>query len=351
MGNDFLGFVEKQLSGSVGIFDREYYLILEKVIEIYKSINRNFFINNLELLLTSLSLSLYYEDKYLLKMLEPIYREFISKENHGYFFPHLILGRIINGIRNAFLNHHTKISDYLQFPPISEEPLASVYNKFFDMLEGGDSIVTLNYDVLCEQGLWEKNKWTFLDGYGFNKTKEALMGKDNVNSYKKPDNSLVKIYKLHGSLNWAGYRGEEEIILTDLQLYFKGFKGMNTEENKFNASNSIYFILPNYVKSFIKLRPLLEIWHKAKESISSCEELYFIGYSLSDIDSLLQFMLYDAINVNRKLDRDKIWIIDNQQIEHTASFTKKSVYFKFAEFLNDKFTFVNKSFEDWISER
>ena len=53
---------------------------------------------------------------------------------------------------------------------------------------------------------------------------------------------------------------------------------------------------------------------EAKNEISKCDELFFIGYSLSDIDSSLQYMIYDAVCANVKLSRDRIHIINNQII-------------------------------------
>ena len=352
LGSELLAFVRQKLSSSVDYFDKNvYFPILEQVIEVYNSSNRGFSTSNLELLLTSFTLSLTYNDNDFINKFRPIYEKFISKRAKSYFFPHHIIGRITFGIRNAFLNHHSKISDYTKSPPIGDKNIAVVYNKFFDMLRKDDIIVTLNYDILCEQGLWIRDKWTLLDGYGFEKSKESLMGTDKVHLYTKPDTSIVKIYKLHGSINWAGDYKQDGIILTDLTGFFKGFNGKNTENDKFDANEASRLILPNYSRSFIEQRAILEIWRKAKKEISKCEELYFIGYSLSDIDSSLQFMLYDAIGANKKLNRNTICVIDNEQKEYLASSVERNARLRFEKFLNNKFSFINKSFKDWILER
>lgn len=349
LGNNLLDFVRQQLSTSVELFDKDVYSpVLESVISLYESSGQKYFSKNLELLLTSFSLSLVYNDGEFLDKLKPIYYKFISKSgDKRYFFPKHILGRIVYGIRSAFLNHHIKISDYGKSLPIFDKKICEVYDKFFDMLEEGDTILTLNYDLLCEQGLWNKEKWTFLDGYGFKKDKGNILGIDKMHLYKRPESSEIKIYKLHGSVNWAKDYEQEEIILDGL-YYFKGFKGKHTEADKFHADKQM-IILPNYVRSFIKQKELLKIWCEAKKLISCCDELYFVGYSLSDIDSSLQYMLYDSISTNQKLDKSKIYVIDNQPTEYTYEFSEKSVRLKFDKFLDGKFTFINKSFEDWIN--
>jgi len=206
-------------------------------------------------------------------------------------------------------------------------------------------IVTLNYDLLCEQALWNKEMWTFLDGYGFEKNKESLLG-DKKHLYAKLDKSLVKIYKLHGSINWAKDNDQDEFILTDL-FFFQDYKGRNTEDDKFSADQKA-IVLPNYVNSFIEQKELLKVFCRARDVLSVCEELYIIGYSLSDIDSSVQYMLYDAISRNERLDKSKIYVIDSQPIEHSYEFYEKSVRIKFEKLLDGKFTFINKSLEDWI---
>jgi len=352
LGGELLSFVRQELNNSKDYFDQSCYSpILERVIELYKSSNLSHFASNFELLLTSLSLLLAYNDKDFIDKLRPIYDEFVgSYDSKRYFLPELILGRITYGIRNAFLNHHMKICDYWDSPFICDEIIAGAYSRFFDILEAGDVIITLNYDVLCEQGLWNKRKWTFLDGYGFKKEKEDLMDKDKVHLYTQAEESQIKVLKLHGSVNWAGDYDKDGIILNDLQRYFHGYSGNDYE--RATGDQTITLVLPSYLTSYIKRKFILEIWRQARECIINCDQLYFIGYSLSDIDSALQYMLYDAISSNQKLNKGDIYVIDNQSSDGTFEFFyKKDISMKFNKFLNGKYTFINKAFEDWIMDK
>ena len=349
LGADLLNFVWQKLSNSKEWDNQQiYFPILEKTINIYNSSGRGFFATNLELLLTSFTLSMTYNDKDFLNKFKPIYKKYISKGNHRYTFYHHIIGRIAYGLRNAFRDHHMRISNFRKTCPIANKRKASIYDKFFNMLCAGDTIITLNYDLLCEQALWIKDKWTFLDGYGFDKTKESVMGRGKAGLYKKLEKSIVKIFKLHGSINWAEDYNTNGIILSDL-LFFEDFRGNDTEDNKFGANFANRLILPNYSRSFIGQNAILEIWRKAKKAISECENLYFIGYALSDIDSPIQFLLYDSIRSNSRLNKEKIFVIDNQPIKYTYGFSKKSVRLRYSRFLDGKCTFINKSFKDWAS--
>ena len=309
LGNDLLSFVKQKLASSHELFDQDVYLpILEKVIDVFNASNRSFFAGNLELLLTSLTLSLNYGEKDFIDKLMPIYKEFISHGETGYFFPHHIIGRITYGIRSAFRNHHIRISSYGKNPPIDDVDKAGIYDYFFDMLEEGDVIITLNYDLISEQALWTKDKWTLLDGYGFKKSKESFMDENKIDLHEIPNQSKIKIYKLHGSINWAIDDENNKIILTDLQGFFKDYKGKNTEDNKFHANQASCLILPNYSRSLIGQNAMLEVWRKANKAISECEQLYFVGYGLSDIDSSIHYLLYDSINSNSKLNKKNVFI-------------------------------------------
>src|SRR5262249_3239997 len=67
---------------------------------------------------------------------------------------------------------------------------AEAYEQFAsETVQPGDAIISFNYDVSLERELARTNKWSIGDGYGF-----------DIPEF--PKHSAVKIYKLHGSVNW-----------------------------------------------------------------------------------------------------------------------------------------------------
>ncbi len=87
------------------------------------------------------------------------------------------------------------------------------YKKFYSLLTQQDTIVSLNYDLLSEIFLWNLNKWSFLDGYsdGVPFPPEEFGIKEYPHNKKQI--SDIKIYKVHGSLNWIVYKGEKFLVL------------------------------------------------------------------------------------------------------------------------------------------
>lgn len=84
---------------------------------------------------------------------------------------------LVEGMRQWFAYIHRTT------PAISYELFAS------EIVKPGDRIVTFNYDVALDSRLRAAGKWNIGDGYGF--TADGL-----------PTGSTVKIFKLHGSINW-----------------------------------------------------------------------------------------------------------------------------------------------------
>jgi hypothetical protein len=80
---------------------------------------------------------------------------------------------------------------------------ANDYERFArDIVEPNDCVVTFNYDVSLEPHLMSNGKWRLGDGYGF-----VMEGFENQ--------SPVKIFKLHGSVNWrfpAGWNGGAKLL-------------------------------------------------------------------------------------------------------------------------------------------
>jgi hypothetical protein len=76
------------------------------------------------------------------------------------------------------------------FAEIHQSNKAAAYTEFAErIVQPGDSVITFNYDVSLDAKLHETGKWEIGDGYGFNV--EGL-----------PCNSTVKLFKVHGSINW-----------------------------------------------------------------------------------------------------------------------------------------------------
>jgi len=198
------------------------------------------------------------------------------------------------------------------------------YKKFYSLIRKGDAITSLNYDLLSEFFLWNEGKWSFLDGYGVNFSKEDLKVDYPKN---KPNCSNVKIHKIHGSLNWI-VEGDK-IFLRDTAFLFD-ISGSSlpsqATEDWWTLINAVDFkktiIFPIYNENFIAKSFLLNIWENAFSAMEQASKIYFIGSTFDDFDSHLFLSIRKSLvgqktiyNINPDCrSSDRLRKITNQQI-------------------------------------
>jgi len=194
------------------------------------------------------------------------------------------------------------IGDYLYLSLINdncnEELLNKIHNIFFNKCS---SIITFNYDLILEKYLFRNNYWFPKDGYGFI-PKEL----PEVNSIYINRPSVIKIFKMHGSLNWEPstmfHSNFQFKWFDDDNNYF--FPGYLKEENKRNfryqgAFSSEGWILPSWIKQFTH-NEMVQVWNQAFKALYKADEIIFIGYSLPSADSAV-YSLLSSIDWNNKI--------------------------------------------------
>lgn len=221
-----------------------------------------------------------------------------------------------------------------------ERKKKEIYRKFCEKLKKGDTVITFNYDLIVEQELWFQRKWTFLDGYGLKK---------DVNDFQAPfggtypsdlpTESLIKVYKLHGSLGWIYDDGlPGQIIFQGMPNYFDG-RLLFCEKNLIAASarwdEGTTFIEPTYIKRF-NCTPILDIWKQAFQALQQSNELITIGYSLPQADAAAQAFLASGIHTSRITS---ITVVNPDN----------SVYDKFEMVFGRKVIKRRETFEEWIA--
>jgi len=113
------------------------------------------------------------------------------------------------------------------------------HDKVFKQLKKGDTVISLNYDLIAESSLSQLGKWSEFNGYGFycpetlEKDYYPEMGLNavlyNIEKYWSNDNykfeenlSEITLLKPHGSINWllsSGSRAEEPKAAPDFTLH------------------------------------------------------------------------------------------------------------------------------------
>lgn len=193
---------------------------------------------------------------------------------------------------------------------------SKIYPLFWDAVYKNNpniSVITLNYDTLLEQAfksLFYKNfyidyclhlmnyeKYQELEKHHFwINPREPLPVKDEANP------KLIKIIKVHGSLNWKYCNCCNQVLLTpwdtkiDLQRNkFLGTSYPEGETYEFYCpvdGNEFQTLImpPTYVKN-LSQTILASLRNEAAREIRCAKKIVFIGYSLSNADIHIKALL------------------------------------------------------------
>jgi len=126
--------------------------------------------------------------------------------------------------------------------------------------------------------------------------------------------SSLKIIKLHGSLNWGACKEGHQIYYFDIKDISDLKAG--TAKCKTCGNQLKRFIVPLTFsklnkKSTIQHNILSNIWREASSCLSSCEDLYFIGYSFPKTDAQMKVFMMNALQANKNLR--KVTVVTEQK--------------------------------------
>jgi len=240
--------------------------------------------------------------------------------------------KLILCIWDAFLQHEY---DFQRKPPA--DPSASkVLEKWAAHVQGGDTLITLNWDLLHEAALFPR-KWHWADGYGF-PAPDAPAG----------ISSPTKMLKLHGSVNWA--QKDEQDGQPSIEYKADFFPDSQDSEDTYlkggsQRSGGRPLIIPSYVKDISGNRLLLSLWNQASDALAAATEVVVIGYSLPPADALARHLLASALL--RNPNSLEIVIVAPDPL---AGFWKnlRDPWEEFCERIGRRRRRVAKKFEDWV---
>jgi hypothetical protein len=235
---------------------------------------------------------------------------------------------LMKGVQKVIRNHErdfTMMANFYKpslvqamrewFGEIYQRNEAHAYDVFASrIVKPGDCVITFNYDVSLDAHLRKAGKWSVGDGYGF--SLEGL-----------PQGSQVKLFKLHGSINWlavlfggltggpfsfpsSGAFGNRPVI-ADGDLNALGYENLSDPLfPRMGAGAVPPMILPASRKQFFFQTNLGRewesfwngLWRAAKKAVRTSDRVVVCGYGLFPIDKrgcnmLLKGELPGAIEV------------------------------------------------------
>ncbi|MEI9934804.1 MAG: SIR2 family protein [Ferruginibacter sp.] len=221
-----------------------------------------------------------------------------------------------------------------------------IHKKLIDRLKTlrkiDDTIfITTNYDILCDNAL--------LDLY---EEKEVNYGVEFVNhkegSFLRSNHNSIKLFKLHGSLNWLYCPTCNNLRITP---YEKGVYNLMIDPTqsyciKCNTIYSPIIVPPTFYKNLSKFF-LGQVWNKAETELLDAEHLIFCGYSFPDADIHVKYLI-KRIQKNRvQPHKLKITVINNY-IDKLSS-EKVEEKKRYTRFLGQQVNYTSYSFEEFAN--
>lgn len=182
------------------------------------------------------------------------------------------------------------------------------------------SFITFNQDIQIEKTLNYINstkRWKELQLFSFPKCYDLnLINKPTApfsldNCFDLHDySSKIKVYKLHGSINWYSAHQTSNFkpdIFTNTTKEFTitRRKKINTDMKYGISKKSFTFpviIPPVTNKSAIMNKHLISLWEKAAIKLEKANEIIFWGYSLPDLDFESKNLFQKKITGNKSID-------------------------------------------------
>jgi hypothetical protein len=302
LAKDFFSFVSSHIQNSIDTRDIGNSGFFNELDDFTKKVEKHY-----QWILTDVELLCTYMDLAILSNSLGIFQGIFNSLDDLRLFRIKFSGAIVR----AFRYKHDEFKISRRERTEKEKEANKLYWEFCEILEEGDTVISFNYDLLVEMGLWQQNKWTFLDGHGFKKDIEDFRSEiTKIYSEDKPTKSKVRILKLHGSLGWFRKKFTDEIVFGEMPDSFEDYFGEFFEKGDPSPAVSYdegsTLIEPSYIKQFDNPY-LIDIWKQAINAIISANEIVIIGYSLPPADSASQLLLATSVRIS---NASKITVID-----------------------------------------
>ena len=165
--------------------------------------------------------------------------------------------------------------------------------------------ISTNYDILIDNAISHLLMNIHYDNPMNCSVDTIDYGMDNIDyrnsdGWEKPTNNSIKLYKIHGSLNWLYCPVCNDVKITPNR---KGVIDLISQPQRALCHNCEELLLPiivppTYYKDMSNTA-LNTIWNKSEHLLRNAEHLVFCGYSFPDADMHIKYLL-KIIETNRR---------------------------------------------------
>jgi len=203
--------------------------------------------------------------------------------------------------------------------------------------------ISTNYDILIDNAIVNLFPDYSLD-YGVD-----FVNYNEPNDWTKPNSNNIKLFKIHGSLNWLYCPTCNNLRLTPKE---KGVIKLLSEDSyelnqavcrKCDTVYSPIIVPPTFYKDFTNVFLNL-VWNKTEQCLLETEHLVFCGYSFPDADMHIKYLI-KRIQKNRRNSNLKVSVVNNHSGKKTEM--KKEEKYRFQRFLGFGVNYTELSFEEF----
>ena len=207
------------------------------------------------------------------------------------------------------------------------------------------TFISANYDIHIDNtiaSLYKQKNPIMLD-YGVD-----FANFNFRNSWKKPQFPSIKLYKIHGSLNWMYCPVCNSLTITP---YEGGIMRLldNINEAKCLACDEVtvpIIIPPTYFKNMTNVF-ISTVWNEVEKTLRKSDLLIFCGYSFSDADIHIKYMI-KRVQTSRKKSPLKFMVFNSYEGKREES--KKKEEDRYKRFLGEEVIFTDNSFEEFVND-
>mgnify|MGYP000106138109 CR=1 FL=1 len=206
------------------------------------------------------------------------------------------------------------------------------------------TFISVNYDIHIDNTiskLYDKDKMPVMLDYGVD---FANFNYKN-STWLKPTGQTIKLYKIHGSLNWLYCPVCSSLTLTPYEGGVMRILNNQDEATCLNCNQYTIPIIvpPTYFKNMSNVY-LSSVWNKAEASLRKSDVIIFCGYSFPEADMHIKYML-KRVQTSRNNNPLKIIVFNNHENKLTSALKKEEMRYK--RFLGEDIIFTNDSFQDF----
>lgn len=206
------------------------------------------------------------------------------------------------------------------------------------------TFISVNYDIHIDNTiskLYDKDKRPLMLDYGVDFANFDF----KESSWQRPIGQTIKLYKIHGSLNWLYCPICSSLTLTPYEGGVIRILNNQDEATCLNCSEYTIPIIvpPTYFKNMSNVY-LSTVWNKAEASLRKADVIIFCGYSFPEADIHIKYML-KRVQTSRNNNPLKIIVFNNHKDKLISTLEKEEMRYK--RFLGEDIIFTRDSFQDF----